>query len=317
VQVPVAESLSGYLRFLAAPRLLPVVEPGGVHLRPDHRPPWPSLETLLNLESGRQGSIRGGVRHPRAGNCWPKGIGNVLAGLVGGLPITSVIARSSVNINAGGRTKFAAVVHGVLLLVSVMLLPAVAEHDPAVLPGGDPAGHRGQAGPARRSSSRCGARGPTSSSLSRSRLVSIVLTDLLIGVLIGAGGEHRLHPQQQRAAPDPPHRGKSTWAARWSTSSWPIRSASSNRAALARALDEVPRRRVTSCSTHGAPTTSTPDLLELIRDFEDRTAPARGVAVSLLGFPEQVSDPRPDPVRALLHPRAPERTHPRSRCCRS
>ena len=49
----------------------------------------------------------------------------MVAGLIGGLPVTSVIVRGSVNVNAGARTKLAAIVHGVLLLISVVLLPHV------------------------------------------------------------------------------------------------------------------------------------------------------------------------------------------------
>jgi len=52
-----------------------------------------------------------------------QGVGNIAAGLIGGLPVTSVIVRSSVNINAGGKTKLATIVHGLLLLLCVTLLP--------------------------------------------------------------------------------------------------------------------------------------------------------------------------------------------------
>ena len=52
-----------------------------------------------------------------------QGIGNFFSGLLGGLPITQVIVRSSANINAGGKTKVSAIVHGVLLLISVLLFP--------------------------------------------------------------------------------------------------------------------------------------------------------------------------------------------------
>lgn len=52
-----------------------------------------------------------------------QGIGNTLCGLVGALPVTAVIVRSSANINAGARTKTAAIFHAVLLLVSVITIP--------------------------------------------------------------------------------------------------------------------------------------------------------------------------------------------------
>ena len=52
-----------------------------------------------------------------------QGIGNILSGLIGGLPITSVIVRSSANVNAGGKTKQAAIFHGVLILVCAACIP--------------------------------------------------------------------------------------------------------------------------------------------------------------------------------------------------
>ena len=54
-----------------------------------------------------------------------QGIGNILAGLVGGLPITQVIVRSSANQQAGGKTKAATIIHGFLLLISIILLSKV------------------------------------------------------------------------------------------------------------------------------------------------------------------------------------------------
>ncbi|SNC74976.1 carbonic anhydrase [Hymenobacter gelipurpurascens] len=52
-----------------------------------------------------------------------QGVGNLVSGLLGGLPLTSVIVRSSVSLNAGARTKVAALLHGTFLLVSVLLFP--------------------------------------------------------------------------------------------------------------------------------------------------------------------------------------------------
>lgn len=54
-----------------------------------------------------------------------QGIGNMISGLIGGLPVTSVIVRSSANINAGARTKVATIVHGALLLVCVATIPVI------------------------------------------------------------------------------------------------------------------------------------------------------------------------------------------------
>ncbi len=54
-----------------------------------------------------------------------QGIGNTVAGLIGGIPITSVIVRSSVNIEAGAETKLSAILHGVLLLASVLVLSSI------------------------------------------------------------------------------------------------------------------------------------------------------------------------------------------------
>ena len=54
-----------------------------------------------------------------------QGVANILSGLVGGLPITQVIVRSSTNIQSGGRTKMAAILHGVILLLSAMAIPAL------------------------------------------------------------------------------------------------------------------------------------------------------------------------------------------------
>ena len=81
-----------------------------------------SLETLLCIEATDKldpyKRITSTNRELRA-----QGIGNILAGLIGGLPMTSVIVRSSANIDAGARTKMSAIIHGLLLLLSIILIP--------------------------------------------------------------------------------------------------------------------------------------------------------------------------------------------------
>jgi hypothetical protein len=59
-----------------------------------------------------------------------QGLGNLLSGLCGGLPVTTVIVRSGANVAAGGRERLSTIVHGLLLLGCVLLLPNVLNHIP-------------------------------------------------------------------------------------------------------------------------------------------------------------------------------------------
>jgi MFS superfamily sulfate permease-like transporter len=52
-----------------------------------------------------------------------QGIGNLVSSFIGGLPMTSVVVRTSANANAGATSKISAIVHGILLLVSVLSIP--------------------------------------------------------------------------------------------------------------------------------------------------------------------------------------------------
>jgi len=81
-----------------------------------------SLETLLCVEATDKLDPHKNVT-PTNRELLAQGTGNMLSGLVGGLPITQVIVRSSANIQSGGRTKLSAIIHGLLLLVSVILIP--------------------------------------------------------------------------------------------------------------------------------------------------------------------------------------------------
>lgn len=83
-----------------------------------------SIETLLNLEAVENIDPHKREASPNK-ELRAQGIGNMLSGLVGGLPITSVIVRSSVNINAGGETKLSSILHGFFLLVSILLLSPI------------------------------------------------------------------------------------------------------------------------------------------------------------------------------------------------
>lgn len=88
-----------------------------------------SIETLLCIEAADKldpmKRYTNGNRELKA-----QGIGNILSGLIGGIPMTSVIVRSSANINAGAKTKISAIAHGVYLLIAVLAFPSLLNKIP-------------------------------------------------------------------------------------------------------------------------------------------------------------------------------------------
>ena len=81
-----------------------------------------SLETLLCVEATDKLDPHKRVT-PTNRELLAQGTGNMLSGLIGGLPVTQVIVRSSANIQSGGQTKLSAIIHGFFLLISVILIP--------------------------------------------------------------------------------------------------------------------------------------------------------------------------------------------------
>jgi MFS superfamily sulfate permease-like transporter len=88
-----------------------------------------SIESLLCLEAGdRMDSLK---RFSSANReLFAQGTGNLLSGLIGGLPMTSVIVRTTANINAGAKSKLSTIVHGLLLLLAVVLIPGLLNKIP-------------------------------------------------------------------------------------------------------------------------------------------------------------------------------------------
>jgi MFS superfamily sulfate permease-like transporter len=81
-----------------------------------------SLETLLSVEAvDKLDPFKRKTGKNR--ELLAQGVGNTISGFIGGLPITQVIIRSSANVQSGGRTKKAAIIHGILLLTCVVLIP--------------------------------------------------------------------------------------------------------------------------------------------------------------------------------------------------
>ena len=88
-----------------------------------------SLETLLCVEASDKIDPHKNVT-PTNRELLAQGTGNIISGLIGGLPITQVIVRSSANIQSGGRSKLSAIIHGFLLLISVILIPTLLNKIP-------------------------------------------------------------------------------------------------------------------------------------------------------------------------------------------
>ncbi|MGY0391078.1 SulP family inorganic anion transporter [Bizionia sp. KMM 8389] len=81
-----------------------------------------SLETLLSVEASDKLDPDKNVT-PTNRELLAQGTGNIISGLIGGLPITQVIVRSSANVQSGGKSKLSTIIHGFLLLISVVLIP--------------------------------------------------------------------------------------------------------------------------------------------------------------------------------------------------
>jgi len=83
-----------------------------------------SLETLLNIQAADELDPYQRVT-PTNRELKAQGVGNIVSGLIGGLPLTSVIVRTSAGVNAGAKTKMSAILHGIMLLLSVAFIPRI------------------------------------------------------------------------------------------------------------------------------------------------------------------------------------------------
>jgi len=123
VDIPVANSFGEFLGQFASPDFTQLGNPR-IYILGVTIAVVASLETLLCLEATDKLDPYKRVAPPNK-ELVAQGIGNVVAGFIGGLPLTQVIVRSSTNIQSGGRTKASAFFHGVLMLICVVLLPGV------------------------------------------------------------------------------------------------------------------------------------------------------------------------------------------------
>lgn len=282
VQVPVADSVSEFVGFLQLPDFTQWRNPN-IYMAGVTVAIVASLETLLNLEAVDKLDKK--QRHsPPSRELLAQGVGNITCGLLGGLPTTSVIIRSSVNVNTGGQTKLATIFHGILLVACVMLLPVYLNLIPlAALAAillvtgfklASPALFR-----------QMWSQGRYQFLPFIITLLAIVFTDLLIGIVIGLVVSllfilnSNLRRPIRRIVET--HLGGDVLHIELANQVSFL-----NRAALDRVLRDAPRgSHVLIDASHTD--YIDPDILHLIRDFKETTAPAHGVGVSLRGFRQQ------------------------------
>ncbi len=128
VNLPVAASLPDFVRQFKGPDWSGLAN-RDVYMTALTLAAVASLETLLSIEAADKIDPFKRIT-PTNRELLAQGVGNTISGLLGGLPITSVVVRTSANVYAGGRTWLAAFSHGVLLLVAAVLFPWILNRTP-------------------------------------------------------------------------------------------------------------------------------------------------------------------------------------------
>ncbi len=121
VTVPIPEDASSFLAQFSFPNFGAIVNPQ-IWITAFTIALVASLETLLCVEATDKLDPAKRVT-PTNRELLAQGTGNIISGMIGGLPITQVIVRSSANIQSGGKTKMSAIIHGFFLLISIILIP--------------------------------------------------------------------------------------------------------------------------------------------------------------------------------------------------
>jgi len=121
VSLPIANSLDEFKLFFQRPNFNGLYQPA-VWVTALTIAVVASLETLLSIEAIDKLDPNKRVT-PTDRELKAQGIGNIISGMLGGLPMTSVIVRSSANVNAGAQTKVSAILHGIFLMLSVIFIP--------------------------------------------------------------------------------------------------------------------------------------------------------------------------------------------------
>jgi carbonic anhydrase len=242
-----------------------------------------SLETLLNLEAVDRLDPQQ-RRSPPDRELWAQGVGNVISGLVGGLPLTSVIVRSSVNVNAGSKTRLSTIFHGTLLLGCVLLVPHLLNMIPLASLGAILV-MTGLKLASPKLVKQMWAEGKPQFLPFVVTVVAIVATDLLKGIAVGllVALGFILHSNLRRPLRRVQEKHLTGEILRIELAN---QVSFLNRAALESALHAVPRGGHVLLDARNTDYID-PDILDLLDDFRKKTAPAHGVEVSTVGFKDR------------------------------
>jgi len=248
-----------------------------------------SIETLLCIEATDKLDP---LKRYTSGNAElrAQGIGNLVCGLIGALPVTSVIVRSSANINAGARTKLSTMVHGTLLLVCVAFIPRLLNHIPLaslaailIITGYrlcNPAvfKHMWKEG------------GFTQFAPFIITVVAVVLTDLLKGVALGLVVSVFFILRNNMRIPY--YYSRSSYTSKDLIKIVLAQEVSFlNKASIKQTFDKLPAN--SSVIIDASQTEYIDfDVLDIIRDFADSKAAAKNINVSLEGFKNVYNIPK-------------------------
>lgn len=244
-----------------------------------------SLETLLNLEAVDKLDTHRRYSPPNR-ELFAQGVGNSLSGLIGGLPVTSVIVRSSANINANAATKLSAILHGIFLFVCVLAIPGLLNKIPLstlaailLVTGYKLASIKMMRG--------IWQKGLNQFMPFAITVVAIVFTDLLIGILIGLciGVFYVLKANYKNPFRERHEVYTSGEVLRLKLSQ---EASFLNRGALMVRLNEIEEGSEVILDATDTEFIDH-DILEIIREFRDVKAPEKNIKLTMMGFREKYS----------------------------
>jgi carbonic anhydrase/SulP family sulfate permease len=284
VQVPVAEGASGFLQLFCFPDFSALAKPA-VYGAAVTLAVIASLETLLTIEAVDKIDPQQ-RKSPANRELLAQGVGNMVSGFVGGLPMTSVIVRSSANLNAGAQTKISAIFHGVLLLGFVAFFPFWLNQIPlcalaAIL---IVTGYK-LASP--KIIGQMWKEGKYQFLPFAITVIAIVFTNLLSGILIGLGVSllFILYSNFRRPIHQVLEKHLSGNVMRIEL---PPQVSFLNRAAMQKSLYEISAGGSILVDARNTDYID-PDILDLLADFKNVTAKAHGVEFKTVGLKEKYS----------------------------